>query len=107
LGTVERIIREFGSTGVETSFEVSGRRYRAFAYASPGRFGSRVRWNLYESDETGSAEAGGVRGVTFGIAEGVQEAVEDMVRAAEAHARNGSREPVNRRSLTFRPSPEI
>lgn len=105
MGTVERIIREFGRTGVETSFEVSGRRYRAFAYSSPGRYGSRVRWNLYESDESGPGEA--VRGVTFGIAEGVQEAVEDMVRAAEAHARNGSREPVNRRSLTFRPSPEI
>ena len=104
MGTVERIVREFGDAGVETTLRVDGRSYRAFAYPSPGRFGARVRWNLYElTDGTRSP----LRGVTFGIAEGVREAVEDMLRAAESHASTGQTDPVHRPGLTFRPSPEI
>ncbi len=102
--TAERIIREFGESGVETSFQVDGREYRAFAYPSPGRYGSRIRWNLYEA---GASPDRPSHGVTFGIADGVQEAVEDLIVAAKLHATTGASNPVCRTGLTFRPSPDL
>ncbi len=101
--TIERIINEFGEAGVETTFKISDRNYRVFAYKSLGRYGSRVRWNLYELDEVGRVSN---QGLTFGIADGVREAVEDVVRAAEQHATTGHVSPLQRGLRTFRPSPD-
>jgi hypothetical protein len=97
--SVESILNEFDAKGVETTLTVRGKTYRVFAYESPGRSGPRVRWNLYEV-EKGSR----VRGVTFGIASGAREAMEDLVRAAESHARGA--EPVRPAARTFRPGPQ-
>lgn len=101
--TIDRIIGEFGETGVETTFKVSDQDYRVFAYPSLGRYGSRIRWNLYELDEGGRVSG---QGLTFGIADGVREAVEDVVRAAELHASTGRVSPLQRGVRTFRPSPD-
>ncbi len=101
MGELEQILREFGETGVETSFVVEGRTYRVFAYPSPGRDRARVRWNLYEVED-GRGEK--IRGLTFGIADGVREAMADVVEAARQHARSGEAPGPVRRPLTFRPT---
>lgn len=100
MDAIERLVRQFGKEGVETSFEVDDRAYRVFAYPSPGRGATCVRWNLYETDRSGHRL---VRGLTFGVADGVRAAFEDVVQAARLHARTGAVE--ERAPRTFRPSP--
>jgi hypothetical protein len=97
---VERLVRQFGKEGVETSFAVGDRSYRVFAYPSPGRGATCVRWNLYEADASGRRL---VRGLTFGVSDGVRAAFEDVVQAARTHARTGA--VSERAPRTFRPSP--
>ena len=99
--TIERMLHDIGATGGEASLTVGSRAYRVFAYPSPGRGGARVRWNLYEVDDGAR-----LRGLTFGMAAGVREAVAEVLRAARRHARTGTVEPPRRRALTFRPSPQ-
>ena len=101
MGNLEQILREFGETGVETSFVVEGKTYRVFAYPSPGRDRAHVRWNLYEVED-GRGER--IRGLTFGIADGVREAMADVLEAAREHARSGKAPEPVRHPLTFRPS---
>ena len=102
MSTLDQILREFGETGVETSFAVDGKMYRVFAYPSPGREGAHVRWNLYEVEEGREQR---IRGLTFGIADGVREAMQDVLDAARQHARSGQAPAPTRRPLTFRPTP--
>lgn len=105
MSTIEQIMRQFTEAGLETAFEVCGHRYQVFAYRSPGA-GQRapsVRWKLYELDGT-SGRA--VRGLTFGMAEGVREALEDVMRSAEEHAQRGVTSAPRRAGLSFRPSPQ-
>ncbi len=100
MDAIEQLVRQFGKEGVETSFEVEDRAYRVFAYPSPGRGATCVRWNLYETDRSGRRL---VRGLTFGVAEGARAAFEDVVEAARLHARTGTARAGAPR--TFRPSP--
>ena len=101
MSTLERILHEFGETGVETSFVVDGKTYRVFAYPSPGRDRAHVRWNLYEvRDDRGER----IRGLTFGIADGVREAMQDVLEAARQHARSGRAPEPSRQPRTFRPT---
>ena len=54
-----------------------------------------------------SGKSGGaLKGLTFGIAEGVREALEDVVRSAEEHALFGEVQRPRRATLSFRPSPQ-
>lgn len=95
MNVVDKICQEFGDEGVETSFDCAGRTFHVFAYSSPGRYGPRVRWNLYTVDEGGKLRTG----LCFGMAKGVREAMEEVIRAAENHSRHEG----NSRTLTFRP----
>lgn len=90
-----------GERSVDTSFTVGGHRYHVFAFPTPGRRRPGVRWNLYEVE---SECSGRMRGVTFGLASSVDEALEAVARAAERHAETGETGQ-ERRALTFRPSP--
>jgi len=86
---------------LDASFEVAGRRYRCFAFRASGRGGSCVCWRLYAEDGPRDER---VRGLTFGVARGLDEAVADLVRAAHEHAERG--DVGASRGLTFRPSPQ-
>ncbi|GEM_PF-5655745 len=102
MNLVQEIIAQFGSGGVDTTFEIDGRTYHVFAYPSPGRDGPRIRWNLYQVDD---GRKGMMHGLTFGLADGVREALEDVVGTAKRHARDQRGEhPPN--AAGFRP-PEI
>jgi hypothetical protein len=101
---LDDIIRQYGAEGVETSFKVGGRTYRVFAFPTPGRGGDEVRWNLY-SVEDGRSEP--LRGLTFGLARGVREAMEEVVEAAREHAQSSrprDEKGRGKRPLSFRPS---
>lgn len=100
--TLEKILSQFGEAGLETSFRVQGKTYHVFAYPTPGHGNPGIRWNLYE---TQAGEEAPLRGVTFGIALGVREAMEDVLRAAEEHRRFGKVETTRRPPLSFRPAP--
>lgn len=102
MGTLDEILSQFSDAGLETSFQIQGKTYHVFAYPSPGHGNPSIRWNLYV-DTPG--EDSHLRGVTFGIAEGVREAMEDVLRAAEEHHRLGAVIPTRRRAFTFRPAP--
>ncbi len=103
MGMIQDMLEQFREGGLETSFQVGRRRYHCFAYQSPARGGPLIRWNLYAVDEGGGAR---LRGLTFGVARGVQEAVTDLVRAAEHHAKTGAIGGPRGSALTFRPSPQ-
>lgn len=103
MSTIEEIMREFTETGVETAFQVGSRTYQVFAYKSPGKAGPSVRWKLYELE---GKPGGALKGLTFGIAEGVREALEDVVRSAEEHALFGEVHRPRRATLSFRPAPQ-
>ncbi|MBP7148646.1 MAG: hypothetical protein KBD01_14000 [Acidobacteria bacterium] len=103
MNAIEQILQQFGDGGVEASFRVSGKTYHVFAYRSPNGGRPGIRWNLYEV--RGGSEPR-LRGLTFGIASGVREAMEDVVHAAEEHADTGFVAPVRARTFTFRPSPQ-
>ncbi len=90
-----------GERSIDTSFTVGGHRYHVFAFPTPGRRGPGVRWNLYEVE---SERSGRMRGLTFGMASSVDEALEAVARAAERHAETGETGQ-ERRAATFRPSP--
>ncbi len=85
---------------VEQTIEIGRNSYRVFAYRSPGRGGARVRWNLYALEDDGAHQ----RGLTFGIAASVQEAMEQVHLAARVHAATGTTRPL-RAARTFRPGP--
>jgi hypothetical protein len=92
-----------GESGVDTSFSVEGRRYHVFAFPTPGRRQAQVRWNLYEIVQ-GPEER--LRGLTFGLASSVEEALDAVVKVAERHVRTGEVERDARRApFTFRPLP--
>lgn len=104
MGMVDKILREFSESGVEKDFTVSGKDYRVFAYRSPRRDRECVRWNLY-AIRNGKSEK--LHGLTFGIADGVREAIEDVVQAASEHAVTGRVSPVrSRQSSGLRPAPQ-
>lgn len=103
VSTVEEIMRQFGENGVETHFRVGKKTYQVFAYQSPGPPGPNIRWKLYELADDGS---GSLRGLTFGVAEGVREALEEVVRSAQEHARFGLPPRPQRTLLSFRPGPQ-
>lgn len=102
MSTVDDIMRQFTETGVEAAFQVADRRYQVFAYKSPGKSGSTVRWKLYEVTKAGKIAT---QGLTFGMADGVREALEDVVRSAEEHALFGEVPRPASRTFGFRPSP--
>ncbi|NJN65049.1 MAG: hypothetical protein HC882_09335 [Acidobacteria bacterium] len=93
------ILAQYGKRGVETTFKVAGRTYHVFAFPSPGKEGTQVRWNLYAIDEESGRPS---CGLSFGMARGVREAMEEVVEAAREHAK-GATPP--RPARTFRPSP--
>ncbi len=94
---LDELLRNFGRMGLEQSFEIEGRAFRVFAYPSPGRGGTSVRWNLYEE-----ARRPALRGLSFGIAPDVRQALEAVVESASEHAREEPCAPP-RRAYTFRP----
>lgn len=96
---VDEILGQYNSRGVETSFKVAGRTYHVFAFPSPSKDGPLIRWNLYELGDDGSKP---MRGLSFGMAKGVREAMEEVVEAAREHASGSS--PI-RAVRSFRPSP--
>jgi hypothetical protein len=62
-----------------------------------------VRWNLYEI-VPGADEQ--LRGLTFGLAASVDEALDAVVKVAERHERTGEVErDAHRAAFTFRPLP--
>jgi hypothetical protein len=98
----ERLVRA-GESCVDTTFSVGGRRYHVFAFPTPGRRRQQVRWNLYEV-VPGPDER--LRGLTFGLATTVDEALDTVVMVAERHERTGEVERDARRgAFTFRPLP--
>ncbi|RMG48949.1 MAG: hypothetical protein D6718_00755 [Acidobacteria bacterium] len=102
MADLERLVREFDDTGVESTFSVGSRTYQVFLYPSPGRDRPRVRWNLYLVDPSGRSP---VRGLVFGVAPDVREAIADVERAAAEHAATGEIDPLRSRTRTFRPGP--
>lgn len=103
MSQIQEMLEQFRDGGLETSFRVGRRRYHCFAYRSPGRGEDLIRWNLYAVEEGGGER---LRGLTFGVARGVQEALTDLVSAAERHAKTGVVGGPQRSALTFRPSPQ-
>ncbi|MCU0222698.1 MAG: hypothetical protein MUF27_01210 [Acidobacteria bacterium] len=92
-----------GESGVDASFNVGGRRYHVFAFPTPGRRRPQVRWNLYEV-VPGPDER--LRGLTFGMAPTVEEALDAVVKVAECHEQTGEVAHDERRAaFTFRPLP--
>ncbi|MCU0254172.1 MAG: hypothetical protein MUE47_06490 [Acidobacteria bacterium] len=62
-----------------------------------------MRWNLYEVMPGPDSR---LRGLTFGLAKTVEEALDVVVRVAERHERTGEIEQDRRRQpFTFRPLP--
>lgn len=103
MGSVRERLAGAGESGVDTSFRVGSRRYHVFAFPTPGRNRPQVRWNLYEV-VPGSEER--LRGLTFGLATSVDEALDAVVKVAERHEQTGEVERDTRRSaFTFRPLP--
>lgn len=102
MADLEQLVREFDDSGVETTFSVGRRTYQLFIYSSPGRDNPRVRWNLYEIDPAGRKP---VRGLIFGVAPGIREALVEVERAAAEHAATGEIDPTRRLARTFRPEP--
>ncbi|MCU0230162.1 MAG: hypothetical protein MUC67_02165 [Acidobacteria bacterium] len=92
-----------GENSVDTSFSVGERQYHVFAFPTPGRRQPQVRWNLYEVMPGPDSR---LRGLTFGLAKTVEEALDVVVRVAERHERTGEIEQDRRRQpFTFRPLP--
>lgn len=101
---IDRLLSKGDPQGLEQSFKVGERSYHVFAFTSPGRSGPRIRWNLYEGTVVDPCPR---RGLSFGIAQDMREALEDVVRAAERHARCGSAAPLSGEGFTFRPPPSL
>ncbi|GAB4225959.1 MAG: hypothetical protein Kow0062_28230 [Acidobacteriota bacterium] len=101
MNALEEILSKYGSRGVETTFKVAGRTYQVFAFPSPGNQGPQVRWKLFSVDESTGRP---LRGLSFGMARGVREAMEEVIEAAREHAgvSSGVRRPASARG--FRPS---
>jgi hypothetical protein len=92
-----------GESSVDTSFCVGERRYHVFAFPTPGRRRPSVRWNLYEVVPGPDQR---LRGLTFGLAGSVDEALDAVVKVAERHVRTGVIErEAQRGPFTFRPAP--
>ena len=102
VNALDQILSRYGSGGVETTFKVAGRTYQVFAFPSPGKQGPLVRWNLYAVDETTGRP---MRGLSFGMAPGVREAMEEVIEAAREHAGIRSEDTARPASARgFRPS---
>ncbi len=101
MNALEQILSQYAAQGVETTFKIAGRTYQVFAFPSPGKQGPLVRWNLYTVDE---ATGRPLRGLSFGMARGVREAMEEVIDAAREHAGTRSGAPRDEeRATTFRP----
>lgn len=103
MASAKELLAGVGESSVDTTFCVGGRRYHVFAFPTPGRRRPQVRWNLYEVVQ-GPDER--LRGLTFGLATNVDEALDAVVKIAERHERTGEVERGARRTaFTFRPLP--
>ena len=103
MASAKELLAGAGESSVDTSFCVGGRRYHVFAFPTPGRRRPSVRWNLYEV-VPGPDER--LRGLTFGLAASVDEALDAVVKVAERHERTGDVErEAQRGPFTFRPLP--
>jgi hypothetical protein len=106
---LERILELCGEEGVETTFRIGERSFHVFAFPSPGRDGNVYRWNLYEAEgSTGRP----MRGLSFGLANDVREAMEEVFLAARRHVRGVEQEVgpsvaggEPRAARSFRPTP--
>lgn len=103
MASAKELLAGAGESSVDSSFSVGGRRYHVFAFPTPGRRRPSVRWNLYEV-VPGSEDR--LRGLTFGLAASVNEALDAVVKVAERHERTGEIErDAGRGTFTFRPLP--
>jgi hypothetical protein len=93
---VDQLLWQYSRGSVDTSFSVGERTYVVRAVATPDQSGPGIRWSLYEIGAAGERGPG----LCFGMAEGVREALEDVVDAAREHATRPAR---RRRVATFRP----